>query len=109
MNDTFKSFLLFFLLGTCSNMLLSAQSETLSLSKETVKFTALKVLETHCNDCHATQRTTIFTLENMDKKVNRVNRQVFITKRMPKGKPNRDRMTTEEMSALKNWIAAFIE
>jgi uncharacterized membrane protein len=109
MNDIFKPFLLFFLLGTCSNMLLPAQSETLSLSRETVKLTALKVLETHCNDCHATQRNTIFTLENMDKKAKKINRQVFITRRMPKGKPNRDRMTTEEMNALKTWIATIID
>ena len=52
-----------------------------------VKIKAFGVLETKCNICHIKQnRKKIFTLENMNGFAPKIEEQVFIKKRMPKGK-----------------------
>lgn len=69
------------------------------------KVAAFEVLKTHCNTCHIDKNPRrVFTLENMDKSAKKIKRQVFVFKRMPKGKARRDKITETEMKALKNWI-----
>ena len=66
---------------------------------------AFEVLETHCNICHIHKNPRrVFTLENMDTAAKKIKRQVFVFKRMPKGKARRDKITETEMKTLRNWI-----
>ncbi len=69
---------------------------------------ALKVLQVKCNTCHATKkRTDIFTLENMDSLASHIHKQVFIKKKMPKGK--KVKLTEEESKALQDWLNQTLE
>ena len=73
------------------------------LIQTTIKTEAYTVLRNKCNICHATKkRTDIFTLKNMDSLAFDIHKQVFIKKKMPKGKKNK--LTNEEIRSLKNWL-----
>jgi len=73
------------------------------IQKNTTKEEAFKVLQTKCNVCHATKkRVTIFTYENMDSLANEINKQVFIKKKMPKGR--KIKLTTSEEENLILWV-----
>lgn len=64
---------------------------------------AFVVLANKCNVCHRTQNPNrVFTLDNMNGLAKKINRQVFVWKRMPKG--NKIKLNTKEKLALKNWI-----
>jgi uncharacterized membrane protein len=64
---------------------------------------AFKVLQNQCNICHRSQNPSmLFTLENMNGFAKKINRQVFVWKRMPKGNDNN--LTTEEKETLKIWL-----
>lgn len=64
---------------------------------------AFKVLQTKCNVCHATKKKLdIFTYENMDSLATEINKQVFIKKKMPKGK--KIKLTLSERENLLLWI-----
>jgi len=64
---------------------------------------AFEVLKNRCNYCHVTQNPSkVFTLENMNDFTKRINRQVFVWKRMPKGKDNNLDATEKEI--LSTWI-----
>jgi uncharacterized membrane protein len=68
-----------------------------------IKQNAFSVLNTKCNACHAQQNPRmVFTLENMDKHARKINRQVFVLKRMPKG--NVIKLSEGERDALKEWV-----
>jgi len=65
---------------------------------------AYTVLNNKCNSCHKKKnRKRIFTLNNMDKMSKDIYKQVFIKKRMPKGKAAK--LTQEEYRALLTWIS----
>lgn len=67
------------------------------------KFAAFQVLNTKCNICHRKQnKKKVFTLDNMETFANKINTQVFIRKRMPKG--NKVKLTSQESTTLKNWL-----
>jgi len=69
---------------------------------------ALVVLQTKCNTCHKTENPSkYFTHDNMNGFAKKINRQVFIWKRMPKGKENY--LTEKEKEDLKNWIIIQIK
>jgi uncharacterized membrane protein len=64
---------------------------------------AFSVLQSQCNICHSSQNPSkLFTLENMNGFAKKINRQVFVWKRMPKGNDNN--LTTEEKETLKIWL-----
>lgn len=64
---------------------------------------AFIVLQTKCNFCHAVKkRTDVFTRENMDSLAVEINTQVFIKRKMPKGR--KVTLTHEEEKHLKDWI-----
>lgn len=71
--------------------------------QEDVKTLAFGVLSRQCNVCHATKKKQdIFTLENMDSLATDINKQVFIKKKMPKGRKNN--LSEQESNALKIWL-----
>ena len=64
---------------------------------------ALRILVNKCNVCHQTKNPSkVFTIENMNAFSKRINRQVFIWKRMPKGKDIV--LTEQEKHTLIDWI-----
>lgn len=64
---------------------------------------AFTVLQTQCNICHRDQNPSkVFTTENMNGFAKKIKRQVFVWKRMPKGKDNN--LTEEEKEILKAWL-----
>lgn len=76
--------------------------------QENRKSAAFKILTTKCNVCHATKkRTDVFTLQNMDSLAADINKQVFIKKKMPKGR--KVKLTNEESTALKAWINTLLQ
>ena len=69
------------------------------------KATAFQILNNKCNVCHHKRnKRRVFTLENMTKWANDINRQVFIKKRMPKGK--KIKLTSQEYQDLLTWISS---
>lgn len=67
------------------------------------KTEALTVLENKCNACHSQKkRQQVFTLDNMDALALTIYDQVFIKKRMPKGR--KIKLTEPEFDALKKWL-----
>lgn len=72
---------------------------TISDSQEQV----LTVLKTKCNVCHSKKyKKLIFTAENMQDAAPDIYTQVFVKKRMPKGK--KIRLTEPELATLKAWL-----
>lgn len=64
---------------------------------------ALFILQSKCNDCHGKKKKkAVFTLENMNGYAKKINKQVFIKKRMPKG--NEVKLTAEEREWLRKWV-----
>lgn len=67
-----------------------------------IKKDAYGVLEKKCNKCHQKRkRLNIFTFENMDIFAPIIQHQVFVAKRMPKG---RTKLAEEELETLKKWL-----
>ena len=67
-----------------------------------VKLRALKVLQNKCNSCHLKKnRSVVFTAANMSQKAPEIYKQVFIKKRMPKGKV---KLTETELVQLRLWL-----
>ena len=78
---------------------------TSNYSAENTKNVAFQILNNKCNVCHRKRnRRRVFTLENMTKWANDINKQVFIKKRMPKGK--NIKLTSQEYQALLTWISS---
>jgi len=64
---------------------------------------AFTVLEIQCNTCHRDQNPSkVFTPDNMNGFAKKIKRQVFVWKRMPKGKNNN--LSEEEKQILKTWL-----
>lgn len=69
-----------------------------------IKGDAFKVLQNKCNACHSSKkRTDIFTLQNMDSLAFKINEQVFVRRKMPKGR--KVKLTENETMALRQWLA----
>lgn len=82
------------------------QRTTLSTYKDStdsLKMAALIVLENKCNQCHSEKKPAYyFTAKTMDYFVKDINNEVFIKKKMPKGKKNR--LTAEDRETLRLWV-----
>ena len=64
---------------------------------------AFDILRNKCNTCHVTKkRAEIFTKLNMDSLAPAIFEQVFIKKKMPKGR--KVKLTEKETQILKIWI-----
>ncbi|UWX55975.1 hypothetical protein NYZ99_06435 [Maribacter litopenaei] len=72
-------------------------------NQDSIKQKAFAVLDLKCNFCHTSKkRLENFTPENMNDLIPKINEQVFVTKKMPKGKNNI--LTSEEKNSLLIWI-----
>lgn len=67
---------------------------------------AFKILEEKCNTCHQIDKPKqVYTLDNMNSLAKKINKQVFIKKRMPKG--DDIKLKKEEYEQLKNWLLSL--
>jgi uncharacterized membrane protein len=72
-------------------------------SHSELKLEAFAILDAKCNVCHRKRnRRMVFTLENMEERAPKIHKQVFVKKRMPKGKNNI--LTVEESRSLRKWL-----
>ena len=99
-------YVLVFLISTCSlSWNLECCNFRDSIKQERIKYEAFQVLQIKCNVCHATKKKTeIFTFQNMDSLANNIDRQVFIKRKMPKGR--KFNLTVDEEQLLKGWIVS---
>jgi len=71
--------------------------------EESQKYIAFDVLNEKCNKCHKVRNPSkVFTLENMNEYAVKINEQVFVLKRMPKGR--RTKLDSIEYGALTDWL-----
>jgi len=96
--------LILFLLA--AGMLVSNPSPNIKTPPNSaIKQAAFGVLTKKCNVCHTTKNPRkVFTLNNMNKYARKINRQVFVWKRMPKG--NKIKLTKTDREKLRQWINA---
>ena len=67
---------------------------------------ALNVLTTKCNVCHQIRNPKrVFTADNMNRYAKSIHRQVFVWKRMPKGKDIT--LTSDDREALTVWLESL--
>lgn len=72
---------------------------------DTVKVATYHILDTKCNTCHRKRnKRRVFTLENMTSWADDIYTQVFVKKRMPKGK--KIKLTHTEYQQLLTWITS---
>jgi uncharacterized membrane protein len=95
-----KPLFLIVLLLSSSTSLLSASAR---LPHDDAKQAALTVLEQKCNVCHRSANPgKVFTIDNMEGLAPKIYKQVFVKRRMPRGR--NIRLTTAESQALKTWV-----
>lgn len=93
--------LILFMIG--SQLTNEGRSVDPNLQTSTDMETVYNILNTKCNSCHKEKNPSkVFTVENMNGFAKRINKQVFVWKRMPKG--NKIKLTNQEKAILKNWI-----
>ncbi|MAY84505.1 MAG: hypothetical protein CMP59_10270 [Flavobacteriales bacterium] len=112
MNVNINESLLLILIVLIATSLLAFKSEestklthpiTETDETDELKALAFQVLKTKCNTCHIKQNPFfIFTKKNMEKRAERINRAVYIEKRMPKA--DGEKLTQEESYILKRWL-----
>ena len=74
-----------------------------SQTQLSIKGDAFLVLELKCNSCHERKnRTKTFTLANMNGFAVKINEQVFIKQRMPKGR--KIKLTVDDKLKLRKWL-----
>ncbi len=79
-----------------------------NIPQETIKTSAYNTLTRKCTICHARKkRLHNFTLENMDSLAPLIQQQVFIKKKMPKGR--KIKLTDAEYQSLKDWLALVLK
>ncbi len=72
-------------------------------SNETLKKQAFQILDANCNVCHRKKNPfMVFKMSNMEKRAYRINKQVFVLQRMPKG--DEITLSVEDRATLKNWL-----
>lgn len=89
-------------------LIFNTNPDTQISPQEDLRTSAFKVLVAKCNTCHLTKkRQDIFTLRNMDSLAFAINKQVFIKKRMPKGK--KVKLTEAESKSLHLWLSLTLK
>lgn len=69
--------------------------------------TALSVLTQKCNVCHRTNNPgRVFTVDNMENLAPKIYKQVFVKRRMPKGRDIK--LTVEEEQQLRDWLDTVV-
>lgn len=81
---------------------------TVHVSSNTARDTkaeAFQILDNKCNVCHLKRnKRRVFTTENMNSWANDIYKQVYVKKRMPKGK--KIKLTSQEYQNLLTWISS---
>lgn len=96
-------YLLLFLIGIGSFASITKNDDAQAYSASVEQRDAYKVLSNKCNVCHIKRNPRkVFTLENMDRFARKINRQVFIWKRMPKG--NEISLSEQEKKTIQKWL-----
>ncbi len=81
-------------------------ASTITRITNSKKTRAFVVLTNKCNVCHHKRnRSRVFTEDNMERWAKDVYEQVFIKKRMPKGK--KIKLTNDEYQDLLTWISSI--
>ena len=76
--------------------------------QDDIRVKAFTVLQEKCNICHSTKKKAdIFTLVNMDSLAPDIHKQVFVKRKMPKGR--KVKLTEAETQHLKVWLAAVLD
>lgn len=80
--------------------------ETLTtVKKDSNKQRALSILTNKCNVCHRKRnKRRVFTAENMNDWANDIYTQVFVKKRMPRGR--KIKLNSQEYQELLTWISS---
>lgn len=79
--------------------------ETVIKSENPARARAFEVLTNKCNVCHSKRnKRRIFTTDNMDSFAKDVYKQVFVKKRMPKGK--NIKLSSQDYQDLLTWISS---
>lgn len=106
MSSTIVSLALFCLFQSLS---MNIDEGTIQMKRESysgqnaAKNQAFTVLVEKCNVCHATKKKTdIFTLDNMDSLAADIHKQVFVKRKMPKGR--KIKLTESESRRLQIWL-----
>ncbi len=96
--------LIFILLVTNWNTEINSSTYIDSINQEVeLKKEVYFILNTKCNFCHVQKKNRItFTLDNMNNFSTSIEQQVFIKKKMPKGRKNKLNIAEEEK--LKTWL-----
>ena len=72
-------------------------------STENLKQETINILEAKGNNCHRKQNPfMVFSLKNMERRAPKIHKQVFVTKRIPKG--NQVKLSSNEYTILKEWL-----
>lgn len=96
-------YIILFLTFTSSQFILPDSDQQAQNELDSTKEKAFELLSQKCNVCHKTDNPSkVFTLDNMEGFSKKIKRQVFVFKRMPKGKDIT--LTKEEKQILKDWI-----
>lgn len=96
----------FYMISSAKNQSFEDVKIYASYDHEIEKTKAFEVLKMKCNICHVKQnRKKVFTLDNMDVYGSKIHTQVFVKKRMPKGK--KITLSDSDITSLENWLATL--
>lgn len=104
----YAGILLLSLISTHTSLQIKTETTFIEIGPQqnSLKTKAFNILKNKCNICHATKRRIqLFTLNNMDSLKAEINTQVFIKRKMPKGK--RNQLSKQEEMNLKNWLSGL--
>ncbi|MDO1514197.1 hypothetical protein Q2T41_16205 [Maribacter confluentis] len=92
-----------FVIGVFNRPLTTNNIVPYSFPQENTQENAYIILMDQCNGCHITkQRGMVFTRDNINLYSLAIEQQVFVKKRMPKGKKNK--LTSTELNKLRLWL-----
>lgn len=95
-------------LSHTNNRVINSNYSVTMSQQNILKEEAFNLLRTKCNVCHVNKnKRKIFTRDNMNWFAPQIKAQVFIKRRMPKGKNNQ--LTEKEYQILSNWIKSLNE
>lgn len=78
-------------------------SHTPTNQQSGLKESVLNILQNKCNVCHKTDNPfMVFSSKNMDRRAEKIYKQVFVKQRMPKG--DSVKLTEPEYAVLKKWL-----
>ena len=82
---------------------MSKNHQPLASTNIELKKEVFSILDTKCNACHQKQNPfMIFKEKNMEKRAAKINKLVFVDRKMPKG--NAFKLTAEEYEKLQKWL-----